>query len=113
MAGDTYFKQLAQKLDFCEPERARAEQTEGAWLESIETAVVVIAMIDVFILLYKSFCKFSNKAKNKKDDVKKIEKKIEQEGDNSTTFKTKTDGKENEKKIKQEDDISKSGKRRS
>ena len=88
MAGDsTIFKQLAQKLDLCEPEHS--EQTEGAWLESNKTAVVVTAMIAVSILLYNSYCYFSNKAKNK------------------------TNGKNNEKKIKQEEesDNRNSGKR--
>ena len=73
------FKELAQKLDFYEPEQTAAE----AWLDKNKTVVVVVAMMAIPVLLYNSYCYFSNKDRNKMDG-KKNEKNIKQEEDSDS-----------------------------
>ena len=73
------FKELAQKLDFYEPEQTAVE----AWLDKNKTVVVVVAMMVIPVLLYNTYCYFSNKDRNKMDG-KKNEKNIKQEEDSDS-----------------------------
>ena len=74
MSEDNLFNQLAQKLDLCEPEQTSAE----AWLEKNKAVVVVIAMMAMSLLLYNTYCYFSNRDQNKLDDGKKNKKNMNQ-----------------------------------
>ena len=112
MTEDSYFMQLAQKLGLCQ-----TEQTGGTWLEENKTVVVVVvAMVAVPIMLFKTYCYFSNKDKNKMDgkrnekimqeDEKKDVKKITQEDDDKKRGKKikQEDDRKSEQKIKHKDD---------
>ena len=111
MTEDNSFKQLTQKLGLCQ-----TEEVGGTWLDKNKTVVVVIAMVAVPILLFKSYCYFSNKDKNKMDgkrnekimqeDEKKDVKKITQEDDDKKRGKKikQEDDRKSEQKIKHKDD---------
>ena len=79
MTEDGLFQELAQKLNLCEPEQTAAE----AWLDKNKTVVVVVAMMVIPVLLYNTYCYFSNKDRNKMDG-KKNEKNIKQEEDSDS-----------------------------
>ena len=99
MTEDNSFKQLTQKLGLCQ-----TEEVGGTWLDKNKTVVVVIAMVAVPILLFKSYCYFSNKDKNKMDDKRK-EMKIMQKDDKKNVKEiTQEDDKMSEQEVKQEDD---------
>ena len=99
MTEDNSFKQLTQKLGLCQ-----TEEVGGTWLDKNKTVVVVIAMVAVPILLFKSYCYFSNKDKNKMDDKRK-EMKIMQKDDKKNVKEiTQEDDKMSEREVKQEED---------
>ena len=98
MTEDNSFKQLTQKLGLCQ-----TEEVGGTWLEKNKTVVVVIAMVAVPILLFKSYCYFSNKDKNKMDDKRK-EMKIMQKDDKKNVKEITQEDDKSEREVKQEDD---------